>query len=460
MAKRTRLGWLLLAGLVAGYGCANGSTDSDDDTTNSNNPSASGGGDPAGPGPGPTGATSGQGGSASGPTSGPGGSGPASSSSTGGGIDPCMAPTTLTLPSQVMGTTIGGTNVLHESCGASQTGPEAVYELTVPSTGTLLLTLNSSADLGVSVRTTCNNASSELECMDSQFGGEAEVLLVQVTQGQVLTVIVDGYSASEQSSFTLDAEMLQPESLCTDFVDNDLDTFIDCEDPNCQVTASCTPGAITVGNPCTANNQCVANMNDPVCINMGAMRFPNGYCSQFCNLTNDDCGSGGECYDPYLASGNGVCLETCTSNGDCSANYSCQTVPGATSTLCYPESCSNPTVISAGNTTGNTTTGYQSNKAPACILSSSYASELVYAYTPTSSGNLTITLTPDMTVLPDLGFQVLTSCTNAATQVVCKDDSSGVETATFAVTANTTYHIIVDGFLGDEGPFTLNLQLM
>jgi hypothetical protein len=367
----------------------------------------------------------------------------------------------LSVPGNVSGTTVGGPNMLHESCGLSQTGPEQVYEVIAPQAGTMQLTLNSPQDLGISVRTTCADVLSELGCEDSSIGGSPEVLLVNVQANQSLAVVVDGYSSSNMGTFSLDVEMVPPETTCSNFEDDDMDSLADCEDPDCQATATCTAGSTQVGGACTAASECVANASDPLCLDEAGMNWPNGYCSEFCNLSNDDCSGSGLCFDPALPSGNGICLQGCTSNGDCSTGYSCQTITGASSTVCFPESCSNVTTIMAGNTAGDTSNGYASNKAPSCISGSSGAPELVYAYTPTASGNLTVTLTSDPSTTPDLGFEVLTTCDDPSSQVACEDSHTGStpETGTFAVTANTTYYIIVDGYYGDEGAFTLDLQL-
>lgn len=115
-----------------------------------------------------------------------------------------------------------------------------------------------------------------------------------------------------------------PETLCEDNLDNDGDDLVDCEDPKaCQSTPACTPGNKGVGQPCTKANECSANANDPVCLDPTFWGFPSGYCSQYCDLSIDDCGFGGLCVEAGLLSGNGVCLDTCTTNAECQAGYSC-----------------------------------------------------------------------------------------------------------------------------------------
>ena len=54
-----------------------------------------------------------------------------------------------------------------------------------------------------------------------------------------------------------------------------------------------------------------------------AQGFPNGYCSEFCDLAVDDCAGDAVCA-PLGISINGVCLDGCLGNGDCRPGYTCQ----------------------------------------------------------------------------------------------------------------------------------------
>jgi hypothetical protein len=64
--------------------------------------------------------------------------------------------------------------------------------------------------------------------------------------------------------------------------------------------------------------------------------FTDGYCSEFCKLTANDCTGGGYCSNLLgLASGNGVCLDPCTSLSDCRPGYSCEPT-GTGASACVP----------------------------------------------------------------------------------------------------------------------------
>jgi hypothetical protein len=118
------------------------------------------------------------------------------------------------------------------------------------------------------------------------------------------------------------------EFACNDFVDNDGDGFMDCEDASvCQSLPACSPGPTPVGGNCVNSNECVANNNDPLCIYGGPPYFwPGGYCTEYCDVLADDCGPGSLCVDILgLPSGTGNCFKTCIDSSTC-GNVQCEDV--------------------------------------------------------------------------------------------------------------------------------------
>ncbi|MFT3773891.1 MAG: hypothetical protein QM820_51640 [Minicystis sp.] len=126
---------------------------------------------------------------------------------------------------------------------------------------------------------------------------------------------------------------LPPESACNNFVDDDNNGFMDCEDPGCQTSPECAPGSKAAGQPCAANNECFADHNDPICIDP-AFGFPNGYCSQFCSMSPDDCGPAGVCTFEG-PNGTTVCMQACTTSAQCQAGYNCLDF-GYPKKICFP----------------------------------------------------------------------------------------------------------------------------
>ncbi len=101
------------------------------------------------------------------------------------------------------GDTTNGTSHFAGSCTGGSLAKEAIFSYMPAQTGTLTLTLQSAADLGLYVRSTCDDDKTELACIDSQIGGTDEVLDVPVTQGVGITIFVDGYTAAQLGPFTL-----------------------------------------------------------------------------------------------------------------------------------------------------------------------------------------------------------------------------------------------------------------
>jgi hypothetical protein len=117
--------------------------------------------------------------------------------------------------------------------------------------------------------------------------------------------------------------------------------------------------------------------------------------------------------------------------------------------------CSIPTVIpAAGGVFAGTTVGGTS-KVAAC---GTFASpERTFEWTPATSGTATISTC-------GTNFDTVLSIRTGGcpgTQVACNDDGCSLQSSvSTAVTAGTTYTIVVDGFdAGESGPFTLTVDL-
>jgi hypothetical protein len=366
----------------------------------------------------------------------------------------CPNPTVIAVPSTTDGDTTGAPNDHDSECTSANSGPELVYQFTPGFTGDLLIALTSVEDLGVSVRSgDCNDPLDEIDCVDDVVGGEEELLIVPVTSGTVYYLLVDGFTASDASTFSVELEELLPESSCEDLIDDDLDGLFDCEDPtDCQSLPVCTPGAGAHGSACTNNNNCVANANDPLCL----AGYPSGYCSEWCSLVADDCGGDAECFDVGAPSGNGFCFESCVTSPDCTRpGYFCKDFG---STICYPNSCelSQTLVIGAAGNAGDTNDGWNSheNDGISCGLDNGNSLELVYSYTAPANGTLTLALT---TTAADLGLYVRSpSCEDQGDELDCADALSvGTENLSLPVVSGETYWIFVDGFEGSAGTYNL-----
>ncbi|MBN2055850.1 hypothetical protein JW905_13055, partial [bacterium] len=127
------------------------------------------------------------------------------------------------------------------------------------------------------------------------------------------------------------------------------------------------------------------------------------------------------------------------------------------------EDCSNPWVIaSLPYTDTNVTTGRVNNYEEACPYSST-SPDVVYAYTPLADDNIDITLCVGYTDYDTKMFVYENTC--ASPYYACNDDSCSSpyyssyvsQIPLMAVTAGNTYYIVVDGYGGGSGTYTLEV---
>jgi len=248
-------------------------------------------------------------------------------------LDSCAAPILVALPYFNFTDTTGRPAVQSSSCSAAE-GSEIIYQLTASQTVDMTVTVWSfdGNDFTLSVRTSCSDAATELGCANN-FGPNdftAEQMLVPLTQGQTYYVIVDGATVSDFGFFQIEMQIPKPEAdfECGDHFDNDVDGYLDCDDASaCQGSFVCMPGNQPPGAQCFNASECSATGGDPICLTPQE-GFPDGYCSEFCDLMNPVCGGDGICADPFpvvghVISKNGVCFDTCLTIGDCRPSYDC-----------------------------------------------------------------------------------------------------------------------------------------
>ena len=134
--------------------------------------------------------------------------------------DPCSGVPVLADPGTVAGTTNGSVDETDASCGGGG-GPELIYELTATTTGQLDVELTTSQNLSLSVRTTCDDAGTEVSCSLGR-------LSLPVSQGDTVYLVVEGFSADDSGAFALQAAS-RPAQVCGDGF---LDPGEGCEDEN------------------------------------------------------------------------------------------------------------------------------------------------------------------------------------------------------------------------------------
>jgi hypothetical protein len=87
------------------------------------------------------------------------------------------------------------------------------------------------------------------------------------------------------------------------------------------------------------------------------------------------------------------------------------------------------------------------------------ARDVVFAVTPSKDGYVSAYMAPTDASYDSMLY-AMDDCNDPSTGILCADNfPSGRETISFQVTAAQTYYVVVDGWQGAEGTFTLNLTL-
>ena len=118
----------------------------------------------------------------------------------------CDNPFAVADPTTVQGDTSERMDFSVSSCQemfGGTGGGDVVFEVT-PMNEILQLRLQSDSDQGIAVRTTCDDAPSEVACADMLEGGADEIVVTRVTPGEPVSVIVGAFDAAGEGPFSLD----------------------------------------------------------------------------------------------------------------------------------------------------------------------------------------------------------------------------------------------------------------
>ena len=342
----------------------------------------------------------------------------------GGGT--CAALTQLSCGETISATTTdpGSTsNIDTWACtGWANTGPEIAYEFTTSSASTVTVALTSmetGQDLDVYVTADSGIGCNADDCVtagdvDAEFEAQA---------GISYYVVVDGYQGAA-GSFVLEVDCAvagddddsvgdDDDSVgddddatgavedCSNGFDDDLDGLVDCDDTDCAADPACAPPPV-----------------------------------EDCANGVDDTGDGlVDCDDP-----------------SCAADPACQGGGG-------PGACSPSWTLTEGATDSWNNGGVGSTNAIAlynCIAWDESGPEYTYSYTASGNGTATVELSVTGWMnFSDLDVFVLDGSTASCDPLNCV--AYGDSSASWAVTAGSTWYIVVDGFLGDTSDYDIEL---
>ena len=258
-----------------------------------------------------------------------------------------------------------------------------------------------------------------------------------------------------------------------------------CSDGNaCNGAETCQGGSCTAGTPlvCNDGNVCTTDGCSPA----SGCTFTNNTapCSDGNGCTVGDTCSGGSCVPgaPQNCSDGNACTDdlcdstlgcvhadnssTCNDGNTCSAPDVCNSgtcVGGNVTSGCTP--CQAVAVIPAAGGTFVGQTSGTSTLAGSCG-SSNGSPERVYRWTPATSGQAIIQTCGGSTFYDTVVHVHATSCTGS--ELACNDDTTGCGTGepndhhgskvTVNVTGGQSYFIVVDGYNGSQGAYSLTVS--
>jgi hypothetical protein len=301
-------------------------------------------------------------------------------------------------------------------------GKDVVWQFTPTVTQNYHIRVQSSYDAVISIYTDCNNqASTCVAGTDEDFTSTSntEVLDVLLTAGTPYFIMIDAFGTGT-GAYSLDIQA----NACLNGTSN-------CVAPQtCEVDyfgfiCQCPEGYETNGTTCVDIDECALGMDD-----CGVGTCTNTVGSFECS-----------CEAPNIFF-NGTCVPLVT--GDhCSDPYIVDTIP-------FTATSSNVTANPFYRFTD------KSHCPGAKYTPTSTGRDEVFAFTPTTTGNYTITMTPPY----DAVLYVVTDCEDIAnTCLVGADDtvSSGPEVVTLDMTAGVTHFIIADAYGSGTGTYTLDI---
>ncbi|HTN85551.1 MAG TPA: MXAN_6577-like cysteine-rich protein [Sorangium sp.] len=370
-------------------------------------------------------------------------------------VPPCPAiDLGSTVPQTVTGTTEGAVDLMAPSCGSAG-GAEATYSFTAPVAGTYIFdTFGSSFNTTLFARDgQC--AGETLGCNTDAGGTTQSRLTLELAEGQTIILIVDGSSASASGEFTLTAQRFDGGGTCS--------TPIDLGSAVPQVVTGSTaeqPEAVTP--TCGSSNapemlySFTAAEDGTYIFNTFGSSFDtvlqvfDGSCSTPLRC-NDDAGGGRQSRLTVDMVAGQTALIAVDGRGTSSGEYVLQVDRFAGVGTCS-------TAIDLGSelplTRTGSTAGQPNSVTPSCT-SGSTAPEMVFTYTAPAEDSYvidTIGSTFDTVVHVHTG-----GCGGAT--LLCNDDGggSGPSRLTVALTAGQVITIVVDGYGGASGNFTLNI---
>ncbi len=320
-------------------------------------------------------------------------------------------------------TTASGSTDLLDSYSCSpwnESGPEYAYIFTAPTDSYVTATLSGlSADLDIFVIEDTGNGCDTGDCAEY---GDTETTFVALA-GSTYYLVVDGFFGA-QGPFSLRLQ-------CGDCGDGNVDPGEECDDGN-----------TTSGDGCSATCALEGCGNGNV--------DPGEECDDQNTTDCDGCSS--SCQEE--ACGNGVleCAEECD-DGNTTSGDGCDSGCNIESVTCTPA-----WTLTCGEEDRWATTNFGASDlldSYGCSSWDESGPEYIYDFVAPYGGQITVSLS-DLDAGVDLDIFVLDQTGGVCASSNCVE--YGSLSATFTAVAGETYYLVVDGYQGAEGNYTITLD--
>ena len=276
-----------------------------------------------------------------------------------------------------------------------------------------------------------------------------------ITSISLATSSLNGWHGLDNIEIVTDPNFL-PEN-CSDGIDNDLDSLIDCADPDCAADVACPEDC---SNGVDDDSDGLVDCDDAECdVDLA--------CLENCaNGIDDDANGLIDCEDPDCF-GDLACLEDCANGVDDNANglIDCADPDCSNEPSCLPpgDTCGAPLMAIEGSQPFDTsllTSSPEPSDPLQCSLLGAFDQDIWFEYTAPSDGILDASICG--TASFDSDFAVYLGDCASLVQVGCAGDTVGCagftgEVLRINATAGEVYLIRIGGWSGGSGPGSLQV---
>jgi len=270
----------------------------------------------------------------------------------------------------------------------------------------------------------------------------------------------DGFIDCDDADCYSDPACGGSSEICNNGIDDDNDGYVDCDDGDCSSDPACSSSGEICDNGTDDDGNFLCDCMDIFSCAVDCLFYP---------AEEENCGDGldedhdclVDCDDPDCDSAiecggtPEVCDNDIDDDGDGDIDCDDSDCAGIAGCYCYPLY-----TVSCGDTVSESTSGEPNyiEEYTGCGNYPDTGPEVSFLFSTGTAGTVTLNLDAgtvdlDLAVVQESGD----NCDPAGSCVEMSQDTGGVEELEFSATASTNYYIIVDGYDGAEGSFSLTV---